>query len=505
MVDLGHWATIRPFLREALLPAYAQGEDRIRLGAYDIYEAIYWTAPEAYQITMRGQESQPIFVPSGRQIVDIAQQYMAPGLSVIEDPEFGSDGERADAKLFFSEFAKRERFYSKFSSAKLYGLMRGDWVWHVFADPAKPEGSRVSIYPIHPGTYFPEFLDDGITIIAVNLVEPTLDAKGDPAVNVLRYEKATSDSGPSEIIVSDIQYKADAWGQPGTDMPLEINVVNEEEFVLPDQITAIPVYHVQNLYDTTVPWGSSEMRGIERLMRGINQAITDEEVALTLEGIGVYVTDAGTPIDEDSGDETAWEIAPGRVIERPIGTTFERVQGIQSLEPYVQHLAYLHRQIDETAGANDITKGSFEVTVAESGIALALKMAPLLSRMTEKEISVTDVTTQMLYDLRNWFSVYEPLDLEAIRWVPRYSEKLPVNKARSFDQVMSMYGAKPPIISGAEVRRMLTRIGYTFSDEGTLEAEIGEDMMKTAEAEASALTGAIGALGAAEEEVVGGA
>lgn len=492
MANLSHWATIDQFLRREQGPSWVHGEDLARVQSYDVYEAIYWTAPESYQITMRGQEGQPIYVPSGRQIVDVAHQYMAPGFNVVEDPEFGTDAQRSDAKKLFAGFAARERFYSKFSANKLVGIMRADWLWHIMADPDKPSGARISAFTLHPGSYFPEYLDDDVeTIIAVNITEPTLSSDGKPAVNVLRYEKETGESGPSPIIASSTQFESEAWGQPGTDMDMKAIRSLVEPQVLPAPIDSIPVYHIPNYYDPDFGWGSSEMRGIERLMRGINQAITDEELALVLEGLGVYVTDAGAPLDED-GEETAWTIAPGRVVELPGGKTFGRVAGVGSVDPYMAHLSYLHKMIDQTVGANDITKGSVDVSVAESGIALALRMAPILTRMGEKELVITDVMTQMLYDLRKWFISFENLaGVEDIRWVPRYSEKLPVNKAQSFTEIMAMVTATPPIISPEEARRMLTKLGYTFSDEAQLTGEIMRTQQETLDAEAARILGGV--------------
>src|SRR3990170_705239 len=301
MPEVSHWSTLEKFINLALVPQWIQGEDQKRVGAYDMYEAIYWTAPESFQLVMRGQEGEPIFVPSGRQVVDTAHRFIAPGMSVIADPEFGDDTQRQEANLFLTDFARRELLYSKFSAAKLQGIMRGDWLFHLFADPLKDEGSRVSIFPLNPSNYFPEYKDgDDITsIVAVHIAEPVTNDKGDTMVHKTVYRKDT-EGGTPKIMVSEIICPPDEWGQPGTDMVETIDSVVAQEMILPDPITQIPVYHISNIYDPDFGWGSSEMRGIERLMRGINQAITDEELALVLEGLGLYTTDAGSPIDPDT-------------------------------------------------------------------------------------------------------------------------------------------------------------------------------------------------------------
>jgi len=492
MANLGHWATIESFIRAELIPSYVDGEDKSRIFAYDLYESIYWTAPESFKLTMRGQEGQPLYIPSGRKIVDTVHRYMAPKMTVKTDPTFGTPAQQEEATLFFNDFAAREKFYSKFSSAKLYGIMRGDWLFHIMADPERVEGARVSIFAQHPGTYFPVFAEDDPTErIGVKLVEPGLKPDGKPAVNVLEYTKLTGTGGPSPIEVSNIQYEVDGWGQPETDMGTKVVATIAPTFTLPPPIDAIPVYHLPNMYETDFTWGSSEMRGVELMMRGINQAITDEELALVLEGLGVYTTDAGAPIDEETEEELPWTVAPGRVIELPAGHTFNRVSGVSSVTPYMEHLNYLHTQLESTTGQNDITNGRAEVAVAESGIALALRMAPILSKMEEKELVVTDILNHLLFDIRRWFDAYEPLSFEEIRWVPQYGDKMPRNKQQEFNDVMAMYSSVPPLISGAEARRMLTSLGFTFTEEGVLTGEIQRDLTTTADAEASRILGGV--------------
>lgn len=479
MGNVGHWDTIEPFIRMEKTPQWIQGEDRLRVGAYDLYEAIFWTAPQSFQIIMRGQEGDPIYVPSGRQVVETAHRFMAPGMQVIVDPEFGSDAQRLNAELYMRDFAAREELYSKFSSGKLKGLMKGDWLWHIIADPVKPQDSRVSVFAIDPANYFPIYSggDDVARVIGAIIAEPDM-LNDDPVIHRTIYGK--DDGGV--ITVREDLCKIDEWGQPGTDMDETILRSVAEELTLPDAIDQIPIYHIPNIYEPEIGWGSSEMRGIELLMRGINQGVTDEELALVLDGIGVYTTDAGSPVDEQ-GEEQPWIVAVGHVLELPEGKNFQRVQGVGSIQPYVDHIRYLHDMIDMTTGANDITRGRAEVAVAESGIALALRMGPILARMVEKELIVTDRFKQMLFDLRKWFAAYEGLQgILDIRYLPTYSDKLPVNKKEIFDQVMTMIDKK--IISTREGRRILTRVGFSFSDDTTLEGEITRDVTMIADAEA---------------------
>jgi hypothetical protein len=443
---------------------------------------------------MRGQEGEPIYIPSGRKIVETAHRYLAPGLEVIADPNFGTDTERAAAMQILLDFFRRERLASKFSANKRNGLIRGDWLWHLYADPERTEGSRISIFPLDPAVYFPEFLEGDVDQrIAAHLIEPVNvfenearpvipgeTSTGKPGIRKLSYIKATGRPGPSQIHVVDAVFDSDAWGQPQSDMDEKLLFIIDEQD-LPDEIDQIPVYHTLNTMESGSAWGSSEMRGVERLMSAINQAITDEELTLVLEGLGVYVSTAGAPVDED-GEEEPWTVAPARVLEIPRETDFKRVTGITTMAPFQDHLKYLHQQIDESTGNNDITQGRADVQVAESGIALALRMTPLLSRMDEKDLFVTDSLTNLFFDLRKWFSAFEGISMEAVRFLPRYREKLPVNKAQLFDEVVRMYTAAPvPLISGREARRILTRAGWTFAAEPQLEEEILTELEQAAD------------------------
>lgn len=495
MMASSHWATIEEFLTTSQRPSWVTGEDGPRVASYDIYESIFWTAPKSFTLTLRGQEGNPLYIPSGRNIVETAHQYMAPRPKIAANPLVGTPEQQVLANQIWDGFAKREKFYSKFSSNKRDGLMKGDWLWHLFADPLKPEGVRISIFPVDPSLYFPEYLNDDVgTIIEVNLVEPLI-VGGEAAVAKLTYTKETGLGGPSRILQSFNYYKAGEWGQPGTDMDLGNPLPVTEEIIdadhnvtkaiagytnvpLPDAIQAIPVYHIANQYDPQFGWGSSEMRGVETIMRAINQAATDEDITLALEGLGLYVTTAGEPLNAD-GEPMGWNLGPARVVEVPDADSFTRVNGSGSITPYQDHLKYLHDQADLVSGANDITKGKFDVSVAESGIALQLKMGPLLNKMSEKELVVTDVHAQMLFDLVTmWFPAYDPTLAAPFsgdtgcRLAMVYDDKIPRNKKEVFDQVIAMLGTTPPVVSIAEARRLLTSIGWTFSPDDQITTEV---------------------------------
>ena len=325
---------------------------------------------------------------------------------------------------------------------------------------------------------------------------------GTPAIRKLTYRKVNNSGGPSPIHMTDALFLVNEWGQPQTEMRKGPPLTTYADEDLSPEIDQIPIYHISNEFEPGEEWGSSEMRGIERLMVAINQGITDEEVTLVMEGLGVYATDSGPPVD-DEGQEVAWNIGPGRVVEKPPGSDFERVSAEQNVQPYQDHLAYLHGQLDESVGINDVTAGRVDVITAQSGVALMLRMAPLFARLDEKELHITDVHNNLLYDLRKWFKAYESINLDSIRWMPSYGDRLPINKSELLQQIVQMVQTTPPMISTSEARRMLTRAGFKFTDDTELFAEILQersDFIKVvSDAEATALRAAA-AEGAVPEE-----
>jgi hypothetical protein len=482
-VDLTQWSTIAPYV--GAYPAWAGSENQMRLASYQVYESMYWNVPEAFKLIQRGSDTKPIYIPAARQIIETMQRYLAPSFSIIPDPEAGTEAEQQAAMALLRPFVRRERFYSKFSMNKRYGLIRGDWLFHIFADSELPEGSRISIEAVDPGSYFPIYADDEVTIIGCHLVDFVIDERGDTKVMRQTYRKVTGLGGPSPITRETSIYEVDAWGGPGQEEK-RLEVVDPIE-ELPPGITSIPVYHFPNAEEPGTPWGSSELRGIERMLAAINQSISDEEIELVLNGLGVYVTDAGSPINETTGEPMPWNLGPAKVIELPNGKKFERVTGTSSVQPHQEHLKYLHDQVDLTTGASSAAKGKVDVQVAESGISLALQMAPIFSRAEEKELIITDKMTQLLFDLRWWFEEYEGQSIGDALWIPSYGDRLPLNRKERFNEVMTMF--KAHLVSGEWARSELTKIGYVFGDDTSMLDAIATEATVIAQVE-SDVTGA---------------
>lgn len=480
------YETVRPFLGS--LPKWiADEEEQQRIRSYEVYTDIYWNVPATFKLVARGTEDSPIYVPAGRSIVETINRYLCPGVTIISDPSFA--GETANdlavelATQVMTDFVRRERFYTKFNTNKRFGLIRGDSMFFLHADPEREPGSKVSITAIDPGSIFPIYQEDDIdVVIGYDIV--TEYQEGDKVViRRQRYLKTTLLSGPSPISFTDELYEVEDWGGPGTDrFGGKVIRAMSSGVTLPPPIDFLPIYHFPNSVEPGRLWGSSEMRGLERIFAAVNQSISDEELSLALEGLGLYASDAGIPVD-DQGEETTWGLGPGRVVNLPKGSTFERVTGVSSVAPYQEHLEYLHRQMDQATGLSDIAKGRVDVSVAESGVALALELAPLLAKAEEKDTITTDVMTNMLYDLAKWFVAYEGGAfnslIEGQRWIPSYGPRVPRNEEKELAELTGLYQAG--LVSAAYVRSRMRSLGYEdMPEESVMANEIIEDKQVSA-------------------------
>ena len=466
--DLTPYSTARSLM--GTLPTWMTEADAERVMAYQVYEQIYKNVPETFRLVARGTDAQPIYVPNGRVIVDTTDRYTAAGFGYSPDPAFGSESEQATATLAFKALFDRERFLSKFAANKRFGIMRGDWFFHIVADPLKVEGRRISIYTVDPASVFyiehPDDLDRQMGVHIIDMYEDD----GETFIKRQTYSKGPDPYDPTKddgkIWSSLTIHNLDDWQDP-TKSPVAKII---EPFALPDTITAFPLYHIRNSEEPGQLWGVSELMGLERIMAAINQAVSDEELALALEGLGMYATNSGPPTD-DEDNETNWILGPGRVVEVSGGSEsevwFKRVDGIASVAPYQDHLRYLTQSLREGSGTPNIAVGQVEVTVAESGIALALQMAPMLSKVEVKDTAIRDTMIQMFYDLKFWLQEYEGINTGLALMVPRFGPKLPVNVDAEVDRILKMVEAK--VMSTETARKKLAELGYEFApNEGDL-------------------------------------
>lgn len=446
------------------LPSWAPEEERERIASYQIYEEIYWNVPDTFKLVSRGAENKPIYIPNPKTIVDTTSHYLMKGLTInLDDPEANKD-----CNIALLDILRRERFYSKFSVAKHSGVVRGDVVLHMTGDPMLPEGRRLSINSVDPACYFPVYDPDDLDKIqAVHLVEQfTEEGKTFAKKLTYRYELV---GGLRIVTREEAVYDLDKW-MKGDAKPLRVILPLAQ---LPAPIDTIPVYHIKNIDWQGQPYGSSELRGFERLFSAVNQSISDEELALALDGLGVYATDADSPVDEN-GKDIAWEVSGGKVLEIGAGKKFERVEGVKSITPMLEHIKYMEDRMFEAAGT--FRADQIDVSTAESGVALAIKFSPMMAKVEERDQNGVDVLTNFWYDWTRWHKAYEGADFTTIPPVPNLGDKLPFNRKEKFEELCKMLELKA--ISSEFFRTEMEKLGYHFP-EAMAEAILAETSATT--------------------------
>ena len=428
-----------------------------RIQSYQTYEQMYWNAPDIFKVSLRGSNSLPIYIPSARTIVDTTNRYYGTDFRIVTA---GVDGKQSEASraaaLALRALIRRERFRSKFNGYKRYGLIHGDAVWHITADETKPIGTRLRLTALDPGMFFPITDDEDVDrIIGVHLVETITTADGE-RIRRLTYRK--TDSG--QITVEDGIFATDKWGGP-EDQPLQ---VIQPVTPLPPEITSLPVYHTKNTEQGGDPFGSSEIRGLERIMGAINQAVSDEDLALALMGIGMYATDASEPIDPTTKQKVPWRLGPGRVVHHD-GTKFDRVPGVGNLsESYGAHYDRLWEAIFWASSTPLIAVGKVDVQVAASGVALRLELSPMLAKASEKNDLLLDTHNQMFHDIvQMWMPAYEETTFPEVDVECVVGDAVPVDREARFAELNDMLDRG--VIDTEYYRQEATKLGYTFPED----------------------------------------
>lgn len=441
-----------------------------RIAMYDFYYSLYWGEPRILEFSVRDSETPPIYIPAARTIVDTTHRYVATKMQVLPNPEFGTESEQILAKQWMDAFLKRERFYSRFSGVKRNTLMKGDACFLISADPLKAQGSRISLTPIDPATWIPAYSDGrGEHQVGVDLIEVFTEEGADgPLVRRQRWMKGDH---PSRNLAADapITYQVDIIEQ--SNFPdgenAEILRVDVPQTPLHPSITALPVYHFKNMEEDDNPFGSSELRGVERLALSMTTNMSDADIALALQGIGLYATTSGAPRDA-AGNVQDWIIAPGQVLELGADKKFERVIGITSMDPYHNHIGELYDYLRDGTGTPVVATGKVEVAIAESGISLTLQMGPMLAKAEDKDELHRDTLQQLFFDLRTWAQVYEGMNLANVDYSVHFGPKLPQNQQERIANIISLAGAVPPIISTQTARDMLREMDYDIPDDEAL-------------------------------------
>lgn len=473
-----------------------QNTDLERIQSYWTYDDIIANVPDVFSALLR-EDSDPKgrrYIPYGRAILEGTNRYLGQDLTITyeipADSPADTDGQKELAAWVKALF-DREKFVVKFGEAKRTMLKRGDAFLQISADTSKEEGKRLRITLLDGSQYFPIFMGtDTERVVGVYIVTLLTSPDGQTTVAQReRYQRILTPEDQAAVpgsTVGGIYYKIDFFEQDGWDdrFPLTSadlkpakapNWITWSEwhttlafagFMLPQQIQAIPVYHFQNT--NSGPFGFSLLQGLESVLAGITQGMTDEDITIALHGIGVYWTDSGAPRAED-GSEEDWVIAPASVLELQAGKKFGRVEGVTSVDPMQDHIGALKDAALESSGTPDIAVGKVDVQVAESGVALAIKMAPVIAGNREREDGMSTVLTQFMFDLLNgWAPAYEgrqPIEGSFAVNVS-FGDPMPVDRAAVIEEVTAMVDAG--IVDAEWARSYLAeKLGFQFpSDMG---------------------------------------
>lgn len=446
-----------------------------RIAAYGIYEGMYHSVEGTYNLIDTGRPE--VLLPSPRVIVDAMNRYIGNAPEIVIPPETArSDKEAAERML--RDLIRRERFMEKFLMAKRMGIARGDWAFHIWADPNKPKGSRVSIYPIHPGTLFPIYDPNNIESITGWHIAESVLLDGETTIHRKTYRKVYrgADEESAYITYEHKIFPVDDWGGPDMEGKKGPIRTIQEEIILPAPISQIPIYHIPNNPEEGDIFGRSEMSGFEPVVRAQMQSATDQDTSMALEGLGMYVTDSGQPFDED-GNKAPWNIGPAVVTSIDKGTTFKRVQAVTSIDPYVKHFEFFQKMMERAEGLGDVsTGGTFDVEVAESGVALQLRLGPVLASAQEREIGLSAKIANLLYDLPDWYSAYEGEAVPKLDLDIKFGPKLPVNEEKRVLELIRLF--ETGLVSSEYVHDQMRKMGRDLPEEDELNKQIDSDLEK---------------------------
>lgn len=454
------------------LPSWVGEYDGQRIAAYQVWEDLYWS--QIGITTAEASEDDAIQMPVAKSLVEAIVRYLAVDWDIYIDTRYGTPETRELADNSVRDLFKRENVWSKFHSQKRWGLVRGDAIWHITADPTKPEGKRISIHALDPSSYFPiTEPDNDDRVIGVHIADPILDTDGKSVIRRQTYRRLVDDAGNITVTNEIALFETDSWDD--RDELLKkgpVKILAAEEAI--PGITQIPVYRVPFSINTADPFGSSVLRGIERVLRGVDQTITDEDLAVALAGLGFFATDSTPPLDEN-GQETDWNIGPLRMLEmgknaEGKAATVQRIAGVGSVEPSQTHARYLENGANRGASVPSIALGDVDTTVAESGIALFLRLSPLLAANSEREDVMLGVIDQMLYDIvGEWFPAFESEigDFSDVLVSSVVGDPMPTNRDAKIAEILSLATSTPPLMTIDEARFELGKLGYSFGTGGS--------------------------------------
>ncbi|WKW85181.1 portal protein [Mycobacterium phage Aikoy] len=438
-------------------------DDKTRIKAYELYEDYYHNRPEHIRVTLRGEDddSIEIYMPSAKKCVEAVNRFLAIDFDYTFDPESGGDNpelgqpevSRTNLDAALSKLFQKQEIPTKFNNMKRYMLMKGDALLHIRAIPWEKAGRRIVIDELKPEHYFPiEDLASGAAI-GCHIVDVVRNPRNSPKTRqesdewivrrqTYRRQMLEDPEGhriPTGRITSQLAYfKMSKWDDRTADS--EVLMIEEivPEFVLPERIQSLPVYHWRNSPPPNSTFGLSALAGVESLINAMNQAATDEDLTLITQGLGVFWTDASPPVDEN-GNEVEWEIGPGAVVQVSTGANFGRVTGVSSVAPYHEHIKLLDEHMQQAMAVPDVAIGMVDVQAVESGIALQLKFGPLLAQNKEKEPSIKKVADEFLEDLLDWLAVYEGVESNGVVVTAQFGDPMPKNKSQDLQDILSIW------------------------------------------------------------------
>lgn len=469
--------------------------DAQRLQSYDLYDDLYDNSPDKVAAMLRGNDGKPILVPTAKRLVKTLGRYVGKGWGYVVSG--GPSEQQTLCKETMGAFFKRESILSQFTTGKAEYLRRGDWLWYVSADPEKPAGSRLSLRTIDPRTYFPITEDDEDLdrLTGARIVEEYLLSDG--VTLALKVQTWYKSNHPEHEHYGEPQPESDDPRKAGWDIEYSVQIFdtmnwdNEKRKLLSTPveqttltgIKKLPIYHIKHDPDTGSPWGKSIYAGLESLMAGINQAITDEDMALALAGLGMYWTDSGAPVDPDTQEpQEDWELGPEMVVEVGVGRKFERLKGIDSVAPIQEHVKYLEESTYGMTGVNDIALGKSSAQ-PKSGIALLLEMGPLMDAADDIDLQINDGMDHLLYDLQQyWFPEYEGLDFTQVSLTSETDkDRLPFDREGRWKELTDGYAANIFPLEYVH-RKLKEEFGYDLTTK-ELKAALDQAAIKAAQAD----------------------
>lgn len=479
------YSTAIPYVVGRASAGWADDYDVQRLLSYNLYDDLYNNDPTMFRMLLRGTNEKPIYVPTASKLVKSLARYVGKGwgyscLPTVADEIAGVEAstpeQLATAISAFGDLFKRERLLSVFRSGVPEWLRRGDWCWYISADPLKRAGRKISVRTIDPRRYFPVNGDptDLSKVTGQQIIEETLLPDGKTVgLLVQTYLKSTDPEHPNFGAVEppegfDITYQVQAY-----DMADYADPAKRKALAHPSNLPAapipgiktLPIYHIKNNESTDDPFGKSELAGLESIIAGINQSTSDEDLSLALMGLGQYWTNSGPPVDEVTKQPVPWKLGPNRVIEVDEDATFEKVVGIDSVEPFQDHIGFIGGEAAAQMGLSDVSIGTADNINAESGIALAIKFSPTLDYVRGKNDTINDVLTQMLWDLKTWFNVFEGWDLGPVEVlsVTDDGDLLPFDREARYKELME--GVTAGVFTKTfAVKVLREEFGYEFPD-----------------------------------------